>query len=238
MCAARYWLGTCFDFEPPLGLPERCCWLRGQQETCPTTGRLHYQLFAGFSSPVRRAHVARYIGAGHWEISRSVAAEQYVWKEATRVPDTQFELGAKPLKRNSAVDWESIRTAAVAGDLSLVPADVFVRHYFALQRISADNATPTPIVRTTTVFWGPTGSGKSRRAWDEAGALAYAKDPRTKWYTILILGGVDTRIRNMLLLMNFAERSTLATSYAGWIGIPCLWKLKAGLDLFEPPHIG
>jgi len=32
------------------------------------------------------------------------------------------------------------------------------------------------------VFWGRTGTGKSRRAWDEAGLEAYAKDPATKWW--------------------------------------------------------
>lgn len=33
------------------------------------------------------------------------------------------------------------------------------------------------------VFHGPTGSGKSRRAWAEAGYDAYSKCPRTKWWT-------------------------------------------------------
>jgi len=32
------------------------------------------------------------------------------------------------------------------------------------------------------VFWGRTGTGKSHRAWDQAGAQAYVKDPRTKWW--------------------------------------------------------
>jgi hypothetical protein len=32
------------------------------------------------------------------------------------------------------------------------------------------------------VFWGKTGTGKSRRAWDEAGLDAYCKDPRTKFW--------------------------------------------------------
>jgi len=32
------------------------------------------------------------------------------------------------------------------------------------------------------VFWGVTGSGKSRRAWDEAGMEAYSKDPRSKFW--------------------------------------------------------
>jgi len=32
------------------------------------------------------------------------------------------------------------------------------------------------------VFWGRTGTGKSYRAWHEAGLDAYVKDPRTKWW--------------------------------------------------------
>jgi hypothetical protein len=32
------------------------------------------------------------------------------------------------------------------------------------------------------VFWGLTGTGKSMRAWDEAGLMAYPKDPRTKFW--------------------------------------------------------
>lgn len=41
---------------------------------------------------------------------------------------------------------------------------------------------PVAIERSCEVFWGTTGTGKSRRAWDEAGMEAYAKDPRTKWW--------------------------------------------------------
>lgn len=32
------------------------------------------------------------------------------------------------------------------------------------------------------VYWGKTGTGKSRRAWEEAGMEAYCKDPRTKFW--------------------------------------------------------
>lgn len=41
---------------------------------------------------------------------------------------------------------------------------------------------PIGIERKVVVYWGPTGSGKSRRAWDEAGILAYPKDPRSKFW--------------------------------------------------------
>lgn len=32
------------------------------------------------------------------------------------------------------------------------------------------------------VYYGATGTGKSRRAWDEAGPDAYCKDPRSKFW--------------------------------------------------------
>lgn len=41
---------------------------------------------------------------------------------------------------------------------------------------------PVAVERTVHVFWGGTGLGKSRRAWDEAGLDAYPKDPRTKFW--------------------------------------------------------
>lgn len=36
--------------------------------------------------------------------------------------------------------------------------------------------------RQVSVFWGPTGTGKSKKAWEEAGLDAYPKDPRTKFW--------------------------------------------------------
>lgn len=38
------------------------------------------------------------------------------------------------------------------------------------------------MVRRCFVYWGSTGTGKSRAAWGEAGMGAFPKDPRTKWW--------------------------------------------------------
>ncbi len=179
---SRYWIGTVpiLEWLFPSPLPTGLLWIRGQQELSES-GYHHVQCIVGFGKPVRRSAVTK-LFRGHWERTRSAAADEYVWKDDTRIPDTQFELGTKPLKRNSSTDWEAIRTLAKNGTMDEIPADVYIRSYFQLRAIAADNAVPIALERTALVFWGPTGTGKSRRAWDEAGIQAYAKDPRTKWW--------------------------------------------------------
>lgn len=177
-----YWLGTLYDWTPPTALPPGVNWLKGQQETCPTTGRLHHQVIVGFARKSRLATVKRVVGVGHWEPTRSDAADAYVHKEDTRVEGTQFELGHKVLRRNVSADWDAIKEHAKAGNFEEIPSDVYIRHYFSLQRIAADSLKPTPMERECFVFWGRTGTGKSRKAWDEAGLDAFIKNPRTKWW--------------------------------------------------------
>jgi len=66
--------------------------------------------------------------------------------------------------------------------LDAIPSDIYLRYYGNLRRIAADNLQPVRTFKTVYCFVGPTGTGKSRRAWDEAGDLAYPKDPNTKFW--------------------------------------------------------
>jgi len=170
-------------------LPPSVVWIRGQQEAGSAGGYLHWQFVVAFRKKVSLAGVKAVFGPSvHAELSRSESANEYVLKEETRV-DGPWEHGAKPVRRNAKTDWESVWTAAQSGDLSAIPAQVRVVSYRTIRAIASDFAKTPPIVREIFVFWGATGkyvltvgTGKSRRAWDEAGLEAYAKCPRTKFW--------------------------------------------------------
>lgn len=179
---ARYWILTIphADFLPYL--PPNCSYIRGQLERA-ASGFIHWQIVVAFKSKQRlRAVKLTFGNTVHAEPSKSSAADAYVWKDDTAIPTTRFELGSKPHNRANPADWDRIRSAAIEGRLVDIPADVYVRYYGNLKRIAADNLEPTPIERRVFCYWGATGTGKSRRAWTEAGLDAYPKDPRSKFW--------------------------------------------------------
>lgn len=179
----RYWLLTIPHHLFVPYLPPDFDYVRGQLEQGDSTGYLHWQLLAHSKRKITLSALKKTFGNSiHAEASRSEAANEYVWKEDTRVPNTQFELGKLPFQRNNHKDWESVLDHAKRGQFDNIPADILIRCYSNIRRIHQDHLQPTPIERSVDVFWGKTGTGKSRRAWEEAGITAYPKDPNTKFW--------------------------------------------------------
>ena len=178
-----FWLLTIPQHEFTPFLPPNCSYIVGQLEKGETTGFLHWQILVAFKKKESIRGVKQTFGDScHAELSRSSAANSYCQKEDTAVAGTQFEYGAKPFLRSSRVEWESVWSAAQSGNLAAIPANVRVVNYRTIRAIGADYSRAVGMERKCYVFWGKTGSGKSRRAWDEAGMEAYCKDPRTKFW--------------------------------------------------------
>lgn len=178
------WIGTIPDPQRSWvpSLISGVAYLKGQLEQ-GEEGLVHWQVFFTFTQK-KSLNQVRAIFAplvGHWELTRSAAAEAYVWKEDTRIGDP-FEFGTRAFRRNSPVDWELVRQNAKCGNFADIPPDIEVRYYGNLLKICAANLQPVGMERSCTVFWGPTNTGKSHRAWAAAGLDSYSKDPRTKFW--------------------------------------------------------
>jgi len=124
----RYWMATIPSPSYTPYLPPGVSWIKGQLES-GDSGYLHWQLVVATPKKVSLAFMRRTFGSFHFELTRSEAAEDYVWKEATRVEGTQFELGKKAFKRNSVTDWELVWDCAKSGRIIDIEADVRIRYY-------------------------------------------------------------------------------------------------------------
>ena len=134
---ARFWIGTVWTDSPgghrlnqlvtSGNIESPLCYLRGQTEICPSTSKAHYQVVAGFERQVRLRTVKGACGEGHWEASKSAAVDAYVWKDASAVPESRFEIGEKAIRRNVAADWDKVKELAISGRINEVPSDIFIR---------------------------------------------------------------------------------------------------------------
>lgn len=195
-------------------------WVRGQQER-GAGGLLHWQCIAGFSRPQRLAALRRLWPGAHCEPTRSDAADAYVWKDDTSVPNTRFQLGTKPTRRNEPADWVNVWNSATTGDYSSIPEDIRVRCYLSLRRISADHLQPVQMERSVSVRWGPTGTGKSRASWHEAGIHGFPKVPTSIWWD-------GYRGHEHVIIDEFCGRIDISHVLRWFDRYPCNVEVKGG----------
>lgn len=182
----RYWMVTApeEDWTPTeSSLAAPAVYIKGQLEQ-GAGGFRHWQVFVQCShATTLRTVKGMFGGRAHVELTRSKAAEKYVWKEESRVGD-QFEYGKQPFKRNSKVDWEKIVNLAKAGDIDSpeIPRDIYLRYYGTLKAIQKDYSKPKAMERIGWVYFGATRTGKSRTAYNDAGENCYFKNPNTKFW--------------------------------------------------------
>ncbi len=140
------------------------------KETCPSTGREHFQGFVYFRNAQQSVrNVSRCIAAGtHVEPCRGSLRDNAVYcSKAGQL----IEYGEAP-KQGARMDIEDMFTAVKAGTSELELAEgnnvlwsmyrrALERYRFLLQPQAANKA------KLLIILWGPSGSGKTRRVVEE-----------------------------------------------------------------------
>jgi len=185
----RIWIATVPRDQWEPSLPDQCNYIKGQLER-GDSGYEHWQFLVYFKRTVRLSAVKKVFPvAAHYELTRSSAAEEYVFKEETSLGE-RFEFGKKPFKRNSAVDWDLVKLRAKEGNLDHadIPSDIFVRHFHSLRSIARDFVRADyREIKEIALYWGPTHTGKSYVAHQNAARMGgeagfYPKNVRTKFW--------------------------------------------------------
>lgn len=232
MRQARYWIFTIKfeDWSVPAELPAGVTWITGQQEL-GEGGYHHWQMVVHFAKKVSLAGAkASFTDSAHCEPCRSEAANSYVQKEDTRVAESQFELGSKPINRASSKDWEQIWELAKKRKLQDIEPDIRIRCYNQFKRIGGDYIEPVGVERKVYCFWGASGTGKSRRAWAEAGFKAYPKSPTSKFWC-------GYRGQEHVVLDEFRGQIDVSHLLIWLDRYPFLIENKGGHDSMDATHI-
>lgn len=159
------------DMVRNLGAIEYCIIGR---EICPSTGRRHLQGYIEFRSKRLLSAIRSKLGC-HVDIRQGskFQAAEYCRKDG----DIVLELGDPPVDRSAARQqrqvWEDAWNAAKYGRYEEIRVDLRIRHYATFQRIYNEHRPrPNPLIwspelKTGTLYWGPPGSGKTRKCFQD-----------------------------------------------------------------------
>lgn len=241
---ARYWILTIPHADYLPYKPPTVAYIKGQLEL-GRGGFLHWQILVLFSTKQRLRGIKSIFGtSAHCEPTRSEAAEEYVWKEDTRVEGTQFELGERPLRRNNAKDWEAIREAARSGRLDDIPADVYVRYFLSCRFSLSFLEITVPSRELLSTIRDLLLLNEKFACIGEGLASASQEGPgqRRVWtLTLKILTpsfGMGTEIMKTWSLMNFVVALTFPIFSDGSTGIQFLLKSKEAQQFLRQKRSG
>lgn len=227
--SARAFTGTCFDVVGwnPTWDPETMVYLVFQQEKCPTSGKEHIQFFIRVKKPIKFTGVQKLLGLKQgtsWlMVSRGSDEDnqKYCTKPASRVEGGKAGEHGKPQAggQGSRSDLLSIAEAALDPKLSkrqfaeAFPTAIlrFGRGVEKLQFMAQQKRSEPPLVR---IYWGPTGAGKTRLAYQEASECGevYMKNMENKWWDgyepgmPVIIDDFRDKQCDIIWILNFIDR--------------------------------
>lgn len=190
MSAVKQWVFTLHMQEeaplPDLWNPGEMTFLKFQLEKAPSTGALHLQGVVALKDRKRMAQVKALLGeAAHVEQAKAwKEAVAYAGKEETRV-DGPWQWG-KLEGMGTRTDLEVLAKKVMAGetmrDIAVSDPVGFCRYGKGLQLLKTTTVKPQPIERRCALFWGTTGTGKTRLAFETFPNLYTVFNLKNPWF--------------------------------------------------------
>lgn len=189
--AAKRWVVVSYLASPPRSTDAQ--FMVGQQESCPTTARRHWQCYVTYTTRKRMNQVKSLIGdpAAHLEIAKgSVQANiDYCSKDETSVAGTRFRHGTPPAENTDGLiqnQYESLKEEIKQG---CSMQEVAENHFELLVRygngvLRAMHYLQRPPMRRNMLnlaIVGQTGKGKSHWICETFGEDVYEKDKSMWW---------------------------------------------------------
>lgn len=172
---SRRWSATFFSEEPPEWDPSWMSYLLAAQEICPETQRLHWQTYLETSRRLTLAGLKAKPGweTCHLEISRgsSTANQDYCLKTGTEIYVEYGEI----FQQGTRADLQALGDQLIAGTTTVdeITLDqphahhIYGRTLDRIEDILNQRRTPRSSPPEVFWFWGPTGTGKTRRVFEE-----------------------------------------------------------------------
>lgn len=176
---SKRWCLTSYNEAVISELPQFALYIIGQQEICPTSGRLHWQIY--FETEGKRGPKAvikdlqLFYGNHDFHLEATKGTQQqnidYVSKEESAIPNTHFFFGVKQAQgKRTDIQSLALLIQSGASDMDIVlenPAFLRFDRFIGKLR-NVYNRELSRQIRTieVTYIWGPPGTGKSHLAYE------------------------------------------------------------------------
>jgi hypothetical protein len=192
-----------------------------QKESCPETGREHYQGYSEFTRPVRISSLkVGVFNTAHFERRRGTRdqAIAYCSKEESRVEEPVWVGDFKRGGHGRRVDLQEVKCLLDEGSSELTISEehfaAWCRYHKAFRRYRDIHVTNRNWKTTFKVFWGDAGAGKTRAVYDAHGVDCVYDVPRPNGGSVWFDGYVPSQ-----------HTAILFDDFYGWCPLHLLLKM-------------
>lgn len=187
---SRRWCFTWNNYEKHINqpsnltMPDKGKFMIWQHERAPLTGTLHIQGYIELSSPVRYTHLTKIWPGVHVESAKGDANKniEYCSKSESKIagPWKLGEVTTQGQRSDLSEIADMLKSNSVSEVAKTFPEN-FIKYHNGIQKLKSFYNEKRNWKTIAEYHWGPTGTGKSKQAYERF-PNAYYKPADNKWW--------------------------------------------------------